>query len=498
MAVTTPTNSFIRTNQGGVAFVREELAELFPQYELVRDCISGEKQVKRRREKYLPKPSPEDESLENKKRYDAYLARAVFYNVTKRTLAGLVGQIFAKKPVVEVPAVLDSLVADVTGSGVSLEQLAKKATNFTMGFGRSGLYADYPSVAGPTTRKDLEEGNIRPTINCYAPWDVINWRTIVRGGRELLSLVVIAEKYVVNDDGFEQKKDDQFRVLRLINDVYVVEVWRKQGAAAYIVHETYIPADANGEPFDEIPFIFVGAENNDTNPDNPPLYDMASLNLAHYRNSADYEESCYVVGQPTPYFSGLTEDWVTNVLKGTIYLGSRGAVMLPPDGAAGLLQAEPNIMPKEAMDQKEKQMVALGAKLVEQKTVQRTATEAGQDEASESSTLASTARNVSAGIKWMLEWCGIFAGVGEAGIKFELNTDFDVAKMQPAERAQLIKEWQSGAIAFEEMRAALRKASVATLDDEAAKTKIAEEMANSPNLNGDPNGNTGNQPGSAA
>lgn len=496
MPARTATNSFIRTNQGGVAYVRDEIRALLPQYELIRDCLAGEKQIKHRREAYLPKPSPEDTSKENEARYQAYLKRAVFYNVTKRTLNGLVGQIFMREPVIEVPTLLDALVLDVTGSGVSLEQLAKKATSYVIAFGRAGIYADYPAVAEPATRKDIEEGDIRPTISCYAPWEAINWRTIVRGGRELLSLVVLAERYVVQDDGFEQKKEDQFRVLKLVDNTYVVEVWRKKGGG-FFVAEAYIPTDATGNMLDEIPFVFVGTENNDTNPDNPPLYDLASLNIAHYRNSADYEESCYMVGQPTPYFSGLTEDWVKNVLNGTVFLGARGAVMLPEGGNAGLLQANANSMPKEAMELKERQMVALGAKLVEQKTVQRTATEASQEEASESSTLAASARNVANAIKWALEWCGIFVGTGEAGIKFELNTDFDISNMSAADRAQLIKEWQSGAITFEEMRAVLRKGGVATLDDDEAKTKISEEIANAPGLNNDPNNppNNGNSGG---
>ena len=40
-----------------------------------------------------------------------------------------------------------------------------------------------------------------------------------------------------------------------------------------------------------------------------------------------------------------------------------------------------------------------------------------------------------------------------------------------------IKEWQSGAITFEEMRAVLRKSGTATEEDAKAKEKIAQETA---------------------
>ena len=59
------------------------------------------------------------------------------------------------------------------------------------------------------------------------------------------------------------------------------------------------------------------------------MYDLAVLNIAHYRNSADYEESCFVTGQPTVWASGLTEAWVEDVLKGELRLGSFGGIPLP-------------------------------------------------------------------------------------------------------------------------------------------------------------------------
>lgn len=476
-----------------VTFVRKDLKALLPLYYLIRDCIDGEVKVKKAKTKYLPKPNAEDESDENVKRYDAYLERAVFYNVSSRTLRGLVGQVFLREPVVEVPSLLDIVVEDANGGGVNIVQSSKKAVGYVLSHGRAGLFVDYPATEGVVSRAQLESGDIRPTINIYAPWRIINWRTISRGAKEILSLVVLSETYIDSDDGFEMKEVEQFRVLRLgksdengeegieEGEIYTVEIWRKSGGK-FGISEAYQPRDSSGATLKEIPFTFIGSENNDVEIDNPPLYDLASLNIAHYRNSADYEESCFIVGQPTPYFSGLSEEWVKNVMGGTVTLGSRGAVPLPEGGSAGLLQANENTMPKEGMEHKERQMVALGAKLVEQKSVQRTATEADIEATSESSTLASSAKNVSAAYTWGLEWCAVFAGTTETGIKFELNTDFDLATMTSQERAQVISEWQSGAITFREMRENLRKSGVATLDDEEAKEQIDNELDESPNL----------------
>lgn len=462
-----------------VNYTREEVTALTPRWDLVRDVLSGELQVKTKGVKYLPKPNPSDTSEENSTRYDQYKERAVFYGVTSRTLRGLTGQVFARDPVLAIPANMLVMEKDVDGAGVSLDQQARKALSHVIAHGRAGLLVDYPKMDRPATAADLEEGMIRPTITLFDPWDIINWRTITIGAQKLLSLVVISECEVVDDDGFEQVKDDYYRVLRLYEGTYWSEIWYFDDKLNDFVLESRVqPLNGSGKPWAYIPFTFIGAENNDPAPDLPPLYDLASLNIAHYRNSADYEESCYICGQPTPVLSGLTQSWVDDVLKGKVLLGARAAVLLPEGGSAAMLQAEANTMPKEAMEAKERQMVALGAKLVEQKSVQRTATEAGMEEASTTSLLATAAKNVSHAYTCALAWAGEFLGVKNAkaeegdAISYELNTEFDIARLAAPDQAQLIANWQANAITFEEMRDNLRRGGIAYLDDEEAKSEM--------------------------
>lgn len=458
-----------------VGFIRPEIKAKLPAYEMIQDCIEGETQVKYRKAKYLPIPNPTDLSPENAERYKAYLERAQFFNVAQQTLAGLAGQPFLREAVVELPQLLAPVAVDATGSGVSLIQLAKKATRHVLGFGRSGIFTDYPVTETGASRAQIESGEVRPTLKLYEPWKIINWRTTQRGSRILLCLVVLEEETVTSDDGFEIKLGKQWRVLSLENNnIYKVEVYKKENADYKVVEGPFYPSDASGKNLTEIPFSFIGSENNDVEVDLPPLYDLASVNISHYRNSADYEEACFILGQPTPVFSGLTEEWVNNVLKGKVVFGSRSGIPLPTDASATLLQASANTMVKEAMEAKERQMVALGAKLVEQRQVQRTATEASIENTSETSTLVSSAKNVSEAFKNALEWCAVFVGETKE-IKFELPTDFDLSKMTPEERKQVIAEWQNNAITFSEMRAALKKGGIAKLDEKEAIDEMVKE-----------------------
>jgi len=455
-----------------VSYRRDDLEAIIPKYQLIRDCIEGEASVKLQTTNYLPQPNADDTSIDNLSRYNSYLVRAVFYGVTGRTLRGLVGQIFLRDPVYDVPDLLQPVIADANGEGLDIIQLAKRLCTNVMAYGRCGLMVDYPKTLKPTTRQQLLDGEVAPMIKVFDPWNVINWRTVIKGSKKLLSLVVIKEKYEVNDDGFQKLLIDQWRVLRLLPTGCVVEIWRQGTDGTFSIKERYSLCDHKGKELHEIPFKFVGSENNDAEIDNPPMYDMAILNIAHYRNSADYEESCFITGQPTLFVNGLSQDWWENVLGKVIRMGARAAVPLPPESEANLLQSLPNTMPHEAMAHKERQMVAIGAKLIEQRNIERTATETEIESASDTSVLATAAKNASNMLLWALQKAASFAGIADTQLKFELNTNFDLASMTAEEMRQVMEAWQGHGITFSEMRENLKRSGIAKLSDEEAMAEI--------------------------
>lgn len=463
-----------------VDHVLPEVIEENKRWVRVRDCIAGQDAIKKRAPSYLPMIMPWDTTAENMTRNVAYTDRAVFYGVTKRTLKGMVGQVTAKPAVLTVPELLDFVQDDIDGGAVSIDQQAKKTLSDVLAVGRCGLLADYPNIepGASVTRADLIERRIRPSVQFYFAEKIINWRVAMVKGQRKLTLVVLVEEYIKEDDGFKKEMASQWRVLRLVNEQYFVQVWRKNESGAFVVVESYMPRDASGKAFDEILFIMVGSDNNDPGIDDAPLSDMAELNIAHYRNSADHEESAFMVGQPTPWASGLTKEWVEDVWKNGVALGSRTAIPLPVDAAMGLLQAEENNLCFEAMKHKEEQMKALGAKLVEPKIGNRTLGEAQMDEASEASVLMTCATNVSTAYTKALRWCAKFVGIEipddseEEEFGYQLNTDFEIARMTVEQRGQLLKEWQAGAISFTEYRSILRRANIATQTDEEAQAEV--------------------------
>jgi hypothetical protein len=473
----------------------QQYDDKLPQWTMIRDVVNGEQAVKSKGEYYLPRPNPEDKSAEADERYKQYKMRAVLFNATGRTLEGLVGHVFQKESVAVLTPRLELIKKNIDGTGQTLEQLAKLLLSRVLSYGRAGLLADYPLLPeGKTvaTVADLDSGNIRPKLVSYSPFKVINWRTVEVGAQALLSLVVLEEEYATSDDGFASEVDVQYRVLRLTQATpgtgpysYTVELWRKDtGNDAWSIVDGYpiTPVDSKGKPFAEIPFKFIGWQENTPNVNSAPLFDLASLNIHHYMTEADYRESVFICGQPTPVFTGLTKDWVKDVFpNGKIMLGSRAAVPLPLQATAMLLQAQPNTMAKEALTDLEEKMVALGAQLVQQHEVQRTATESRNDRSMSVSVLSSSANNVSEGVSQALVWAGQFIGEEDDGkggkICFTLSTDFDLSQMTAQERAQLLAEWQANGITTEEYRFNITAAGVGYEDFEEYKSQLEEDKA---------------------
>lgn len=487
-------------------FTRPELLSVLPAYQLVRDCYHGELAVKGRttyyatayhhtqvgnyngggsgissyaKSTYLPDPSPASEPADiAQRRYETYVDRAVFYNVTKRTIKGMVGAVFAKYPVVSVPDAMAYLDVDVDGSGQTLGQQAKLAMTECLITGRGGLLADMPVSTSAASQADVKGGKVRPIIVQYGSESIINWRYRRVGALNKLSLVVLSESYVESDDGFEQETGEQLLVLRLDDDnLATSQIYKKSKDGEWVAEAINNILDSSGARLDTIPFYPFGAVNNDLDIDDIPMYDIAHLNIAHFRDSADYQESMFIAGQPTLVVSGLTQQWVNEVLKDGISIGSRSAPLLPVGANAQLLQAATNGALMESMQHKEAQMTALGAKLIEEGGSTKTATEAAQDNAEESNTLTNIAYNISDAYTKAAKMCASYMGYDDADIVVTLNTNFSFAKMTPEQRQQLMAEWQGGAITWQEYRAALVESEIATIEDaEDARKAIESEQ----------------------
>jgi hypothetical protein len=468
-----------------VTTIHNEYSANVKKWVLVRDADEGSTAIKaragdgdgvktlrgRRGTVYLPAPNASDTSDENKDRFDSYLERANYVNFTGQTKEGVLGLVFRKETVVKLPTAIDYLEDNANGGGLSIDQMVKDVTGDVLMVGRYGLLVDYPKAERGLTEDQVRALNLRANILTYPAESVVNWRTETIGGITMLTMVVLQEPTEKKVDEFDYQIVMYHRVLLLKDGVYVQNLYDDDdNLVTWEVEGTdddgeqnrtgdMIPLNNKGKTWGEIPFTFVGSINNDPTVDKPPLYDIAEVNIAHYRNSADYEESSFMVGQPTLALSGLTQGWVKANMEDGIAIGSRAPILLPENGSAQLLQADANQMPIKGMEAKEKQLVMLGARLISDASGTETVDAAKMRYAGQNSKAGSIIINTEAAFIKCFEWAVLFMG-GSEKIELTINKEFYNAKIDPQMIMALIQAKDRGIIGVTDVRDNLRKADV--------------------------------------
>lgn len=467
---------------------RAEYNDAAKAWQLVKDCVAGSRAIKDRGETYLPMPDPTNTSAENIARYAALLKRAMFLNITGRTRQGLIGAVFRKTAEVDLPDSVNYLVENASGDGTSLEQLSKEAVGEDLDTGRGGFFVDYPTSNAPegTRPTRAQTAGKNAHVHLYEAMSIINWREDVIDGVRKLTLVVLAEHF--NDeetDEFTFRVKKQFRALTLEGGIYRHRVWRESDAYESPLLDV-IPTDFKGKQFDHIPFYFFGAESNDARIDKAPLEDLAEVNVLHYGNSATVEESGFISSQPTLFFTtDISQEEFQVWNPNGIQIGSTCGYSLGKSGTATLVQANESQLALKLMQEKENQMLMIGARIVQQSGQNETAEAARIRYSSDNSVLGTIAGNVSEALKRAILDAQLYmSGQSDIiGTVFWLNQEFFDASLTSQDVLALIQSWQQGIIAKSDVRTKFRQTG--WLDADRNDDDIDAERAEEPPVEGD-------------
>lgn len=486
-----------------------------PSWARARDVLAGEDAVKKAGVKYLPRLTEQTDD-----EYAAYTERGHFFPASGRTHSGMLGLIFRRDPDVKMPSDVEAFAEDITLTAQSLFGFAKEVTSEVIAVGRHGLLVDF------------DDAEKRPYVVGYKAEQIVNWRTVRRGGKKVLVLVVLKEEEVVPmSDGFADTRNTVYRVLKLdqpegakVASYKVLLYSRKvlptgqpaatpEGAeraptgAQAEAHEWNIVERVptyRGTPLPFIPFTFVGVTKNDETPERPPLEDVITTNLSHWRNSADIEHGRHFTGLPTAWVAGFAttdaggKPVSLKIGAGTAWISDN------PQAKAGFLEFTGQGLKAldDALTQKKDEMAVLGARLLEtQKRAAETAESMQIRSAGESSALSSIATTVgealTATLNFMRYWVTGNVTTKPEELSVTLNTDYVAATLQPQEITALVAAWQSNAISHETLLWNLSQGEVLPPDitPEDEITRIQEEA---PKLGGDalPLDEEGGVPGS--
>lgn len=449
---------------------------------MMRDCIAGERRIKEKRTLYLPNL---DSNMSTT--YDDYLCRAVFTNMTARTVMGLVGTIFRRS--VKVDNVDRELLQNVSLDGLDFNLFTKKMAYEVCGVGRIGVLVDMPRDGG------------KAYLTEYVAENIVSWRTEVVDGRTVpvyILLREIQEKVSQIGDQVQGGAETnrlvaQYRVLSLVDGVYRQHLYLEeekvqQGLAGtfytteLVFQETVTPT-RNGVPLNFIPFKIFGPLSPTFDVQKSPVSDICTLNVAHYRTSAQLEHGRFYTALPIYYVPVAAGSE-----KPEYSIGPSTVWEVPSGEKPGILEYFGTGLNSLTLSltEKEEHIAQLGGRIM---GIRPQATAESDNiykmkQANEMSILLNITESISLGMTEVLKWYLNWQRVSTEGVRVRLNQDFKQLNIAARELRAIALLYQSGILPVDEVFRTLQDAEF--INDELTLEEFKELLDNTDNFPGQP------------
>lgn len=437
----------------------------------IQTILDGEDAIKDAGELYLPKLSGQTPT-----EYSAYKDRGSFFNAYARTVEGLTGAIIRKEPTIETAKQVADLLPSITLSGESIQEVIKITTKNVNSFGYYGILVDMPPVAEGQVATDA-----KPYFAMYDCTSILNFKAVQVGDENKLVMLALYE--IVHKDNpeneLEQIAVEQVRLLQIEDGYLVVRIYQKnaddKGNDSWSQTEDDLFPKIRGTRIDFIPFVFFGAVSNDPVPTNPPLMDLANLNIKHWQVSVDYYHGLHYCAMPTPWAAGFPQ-------SSNLYVGALKAwVSEDPSASCGFLEFTGTGLGAivTALDKLEHQMTVMGARMLEE---QKKAAEAAETVvmrySGDTATMSSVVTSVEQGMIKAIDLIGGWMGI-EAKTTVRMNRDFVASKLSAGDISALLGAYTSGAMSLDTFLYNLSVGEIlpagSTIEDE--KVRIEQDNA---------------------
>ncbi|RUW56727.1 DUF4055 domain-containing protein [Mesorhizobium sp. M8A.F.Ca.ET.021.01.1.1] len=427
-------------------------------WQSIRDCTLGEQEIKDKADIYL---KPLDEMTADE--YDAYLDRAVFFNMTGRTVSALTGIIFQRMPKVGgIDKKRETAFKLPTRDNLTFNAFLKKTCRELITMGRYGVLVDMDE-------KPKSGKTDQPYFTGYIAENILDWTMTKIDGRMVPTEIVLRE-VGEKPRAFGEKREQRVTVRRLalefsesrqdwVYSQYIYEMTAVDIDIDTIDPKIVVPTK-NGKPFNRIPFAFLGALENTADIDRSPLADIAALNISHYRSYAQLEHSRHYTAMPV---------WYAQVPQGqaerSYRVGSGTVWECAPGEKPGLLEMNGSGLTGlvTACEQKEDQISALGGRLMSGKTkaVAESDNSLRLKEGNERSILLNIVFCVNEGMTELLKFWAEWAGQDNTkDIEVELNTEFLTDTLGARELRAVYAMYVDGVVPLTVLHHYLQKAEV--------------------------------------
>lgn len=442
-------------------FVNWDYANWRDIWRSIRHAMIGEVEIKRWGKYYLPKPEGMDDP-----QYAAYLDRSVFFNMVYRTVTGLTGSIFRRDPrLLKAGPKLQSLTNRISKDGLSLTLFSKVVTQELLSVGRYGILVDKAATPNPLAQ---------PYLAGYTCENILDWTTIEIDGRDEYDFIILREFHVDrrlniingtqldNNPGYGQLFN-AYRILRLIYNPetdqyeYRQEFYSRDDADANLTEDPVVSTPMIfGVPMKRIPFAFFNATTNLGDIEKPPILDILTLNLSHYKTYAQLEHGRFYTANPVYYVTGGQEDDEYHIGPSVVWeIGNGEKAGILEFNGQGLKSLE------TALDVKETQAASLGGRLIgDSTTAGQSDNQVKLKDRNEQSLLLNVTTVLNENFTFLLVILSQWMNEQATDLEYRVNQDFLLDQAAAREFRAITMMYQAGIMPIEVIYEYFLKADV--------------------------------------
>jgi hypothetical protein len=471
------------TQQATHLVVHPEYEYWRPEWTKIRDAVAGEREIKRKAAIYLRPMRGSDND-----QYAEYLDRAVFYNMSGQTQAGMVGQMFRRPPTIRnlpTPGGIVARSADGTQEiispasnkfSVQLSRFAKDGTSHQgfaktcameqIAMGRFGALVDVATTASGDPQsyvvgyatENIVDWTVEDVDGFYIPTRILlrefervddhatpsqNNPWIGREGNDTTGAGSVRSAGRARDKAVQARADAVVRPTRFTSSYTYRTIYRElvleflpDGSRVYKQYvyvedplgqarDVFTPS-VRGVPLPFIPFVFFGAQSNAADCEKPPLLDIVDLNLKHYRTYAELEHGRFYTALPTFYAPGNADNDAAEY-----HIGPGNVWEVPSGETPGILEFKGEGLKtlERALNEKEQQIAAIGGRLMPgmSKSTSESDNQSHLREANEQSLLLNIVSALEDGMTMLVRFWLMFRDLPlrqTETLRYELDTTF--------------------------------------------------------------------------
>lgn len=396
--------------------------------------------------------------------------RSVLFNAFKRTVDILAAKPFAKMLIIgeESDPLVRDMAGDVDLEGTDLQAFAKSLLVDMLIFGKAHILVDFPVVDGQATREDEKVLKLRPYFARVSPGALIGWRAARLGGVQILEQLRIREQSVEFDGNFGERTVERVRV----HEPGAVSLYRKGEKSGKFVLEA-----SHEVTLEEIPLVTIYARRGGFLVAEPPLEDLAWLNLKHFQSQSDQDNILHAARVPILFAAGFSADAFDGTEIGpnrAIVSADAGATLSFVEHSGAAISAG-----REDLVATEDRMQVLGVELLVKRPRpgNQTATARAIDAAESISDLQSMVRGLESGLERAFAFAGKWLGRGDLRAAIDINQDIGLSLREASDLAELLKARQAGEITRRTYLEAIKRRGLldADTDIEAEVAALATE-----------------------